>query len=403
MRQKRQHLTKRKDGRYKAVEDGIAFMGRSEEEALKKRQDYHDAKVRHEILNRNGITVYDYAYEWLPVHKASVARNTYNSYVNYMNRLTDKIGTLAMKNVTPSDVKSVYNEYLGQSESTIRKARMLYVDMWDCAIEDGIVKSNPCRSKSAKPHHGTSGSHRALSEEEDELILNCPSEFRIAALLMRYAGLRRGEVMDFDVDRDVDFKRSIIIVSRAVHFEGNKGIVGGTKTEAGKRSIPLLDMLRRELQGLHGPVCPMKNVSTMTTSAWRSMWQSYVNQIETHVNGCQKRWFHRTTEWRANNPDLWEKYVRMKKRNPAAAEELRLKDWVPFTVRPHDLRHSYATTLRDAGVDIKLAIAWMGHADEKMILRIYDHPSERRVKSAIQSLNSVVKGAAGGAAHSEMA
>ena len=47
-------------------------------------------------------------------------------------------------------------------------------------------------------------------------------------------------------------------------------------------------------------------------------------------------------------------------------------------IRPHDLRVSYCTMLRDAGVDLKQAIIWMGHADEKMILRIYDQPGEER-------------------------
>lgn len=349
-RQKRQQLTERKDGRYKAVYKGIQFMGRSQDEALKKRQDYIEAEIRGELLNRNGITVFSYAYDWLPVHKASVAKNTYNAYVNYMNKLVGKIGQKAMKDVTPSDIKSVYNEYLGMSDSSVRKARMLYVDLWDSAIEDGVVKSNPCRSKSAKPHKGTSGSHRALSQEEDDIILNCPAEFRIGALLMRYAGLRRGEVMAFDVDRDVDFESGMIIVSRAVHFEGNKGIVGGPKTEAGKRSIPLLEVLRIALQGQHGGVCPLKKTETVTSSAWRCIWSKFIKELEA--------------------------YSGMK-----------------MTVRPHDLRHSYATTLRDAGVDPKLAIRWMGHSDEKMILRIYDHPGEGRIQRAVDSLNSIVKGA----------
>lgn len=397
-RPKRQHLKRRKDGRYKAMEDGIAFMGWSEEEALQKRQDYHDAKIRGELLNRDGITVFSYALEWLPVHKASVSKNTYNSYVNYMNKLTGKIGAMPMKNVTPSDIKAVYNEYLGQSESSIRKARMLYVDMWDCAIEDGIVKSNPCRSKGAKPHEGTSGSHRALSEEEDELIYVVPADLRLAVLLMRYAGLRRGEVMAFDIDRDVDFENGMIIVSEAVHFEGNKGVIGDPKTEAGKRSIPLLDVLRMELQGQHGHVCPMKKINTMTSSSWRSMWDHYKMQLESHINGCpQKRWFHKTKEWKKENPELWEKYEKTKKKNPAEAEAFRLREWKKVIIRPHDLRHSYATMLRDAGVDLKLAIEWMGHADEKMLLRIYDHPPKARVQKAINSLNLHVKGATGGA------
>ena len=397
-RPKRQHLKQRKDGRYKAVEDGIPFMGWTEEEALQKRQDYHDAKVRGELLNRDGITVFTYALEWLPVHKASVAKNTYNAYANYIDKLTGKIGTLPMKSVTPTDIKSVYNEYLGQSESTIRKARMLYVDMWDCAIEDGIVKSNPCRSKGSQPHEGTSGSHRALSQEEDDLILNCPADLRLAVLLMRYAGLRRGEVMAFDIDKNVDFKQGIIIIKEAIHFEGNRGVLSDPKTDAGKRSIPLLDLLKNELKGHHGPVCPLKKTDIMTTSAWRSLWDHYIMQLELYANSfTQKRWYHRTKEWKSEHPDLWAKYEALKKKNPEQAEEFRLSGWNEVSIRPHDLRHSYATMLRDAGVDLKLAILWMGHADEKMLLRIYDHPPKDRVKRTVKSLNSFVKGANRGA------
>ena len=65
-------------------------------------------------------------------------------------------------------------------------------------------------------------------------------------------------------------------------------------------------------------------------------------------------------------------------------------DWRPWTVRPHDLRHSFCVMLRDAGVDLKLAIRWMGHADEKMILRIYDHVSAMRIESAVRSMNDMI-------------
>ena len=59
----------------------------------------------------------------------------------------------------------------------------------------------------------------------------------------------------------------------------------------------------------------------------------------------------------------------------------------PVIIRAHDLRHTYCTMLRDAGVDIHQAIIWMGHADEKMILRIYDHPGRTREEEAKTRLN----------------
>lgn len=389
-RAKQQHLKQRKDGRYCAVYKGKQFMALSEKEALAMRQAYKDAQERGEDPI-DTTTVFEYAYGWLPVHKASVAKNTYKAYKNYLNKLVSVVGEMIMSEVTPSDIKSVYNLFLGQSESTIKKAKMLYVDLWDCAIEDKVCKSNPCRSKGAQPHTGSSGSHRALTEEEDELILNCPADLRKAVLLMRYGGLRRGEVMCFDLDKDIDFEKKIITVSKAIHFEGNQGVEDDPKTDAGKREIPLLDILGNELKDQHGMICPMKKISTMTSSSWRSMWDHYIMQLEAYINGCpQKRWFHLTKEWKETHPDEWEKYLKLKKKDPNKAEEYRLKDWKEVTIRPHDLRHSYCTMLRNNGVDIKLAILWMGHADEKMILRIYDHPPQKRVEATVKNLNKSV-------------
>lgn len=379
-REKKQHLKRRKDGRYCAVYKGIQFMAHSEEDALEMRRRFRESQG-----TRNGNnTVFEYAYNWLPIHKASVSANTYNAYALYLNKLVSKIGRMIIRDVTPSDIKDVYNLFIGKSESTIRKARMLYVDLWDCAIEDGFAESNPCRSKAARPHHGSSGSHRALSQEEDELILIHENKLRKAVLLMRYAGLRRGEVLAFDIDKNVDFERNIIIIESAIRFEGNKGITVEPKTSAGKREIPLLDILRSELKDQHGKIIQGK----VTSSMWRSLWTQYIHSLETRINNCpQKRWFHRTADWIMEHQDEWREYLAIRKKSPSAAEEFRLREWKSVSIRPHDLRHSYCTMLRDAGVDLKLAVKWMGHSDEKMVLRIYDHPSEKRIQNAIENLN----------------
>ena len=56
------------------------------------------------------------------------------------------------------------------------------------------------------------------------------------------------------------------------------------------------------------------------------------------------------------------------------------------SIRCHDLRHSYCTWLRDSGVDMHQAIIWMGHTDEKMILKVYDHPGADRETAAKNAL-----------------
>jgi len=62
------------------------------------------------------------------------------------------------------------------------------------------------------------------------------------------------------------------------------------------------------------------------------------------------------------------------------------------SIRPHDLRHTYCTMLRDAGVDMKQAMIWMGHADEKMILRIYDHVGEKRTQNSVKQVEKMLNG-----------
>ena len=85
-----------------------------------------------------------------------------------------------------------------------------------------------------------------------------------------------------------------------------------------------------------------------------------------------------------------------KGRQNKEAAEIDLPPWKTFDVRPHDLRHSYCTMLRDAGVDMKQAIIWMGHADEKMILKIYDHVTPERTKKAVSQVEKMLSGCQNG-------
>ena len=46
--------------------------------------------------------------------------------------------------------------------------------------------------------------------------------------------------------------------------------------------------------------------------------------------------------------------------------------------------------LYDAGVDIKTAMKWMGHSDEKMIMHIYAHLTEKKEKEAAQAVGKLL-------------
>lgn len=337
----RQRLRQREDGRYCCRYRDKFFYGDTVREAQQKRDEYK-RMIEEGIKNAaNGLTVKAYAPRWLRTHKAAVSDKTYNDYAKQLNTLISCIGDIRMIDVTPDDIKEVFSEhYLNYSASTIKRARMLFIAMFDAAVDSGYARTNPCRSKNAQPHKGYAGTHRAITQEERQLIMDTDHRFRLGAMVMLYAGLRRGEALALTMD-DIDFERKVIHVTRAIRYDSNKPIMADPKTEQGTRDVPLFPPLEEALQGHKGYIMTSASGEVCTETAYSRGWESYNKAL-----------------------------------SDAAGEEV--------VIRAHDLRHSFCTMLRDAGVEMKLAMQWMGHADEKMILRIYDHVTEERVQKNIK-------------------
>lgn len=371
----RQSLKKRADGRYRVKYLDRYFYGKTQAEAIRAREEYKQAQ--RDGLQAHCPSVSAYALEWLPAHKKTVAVRTYNAYAGHLDTLCAMYGGYLLSQITPTMIKNIYSEkYVGKSDSHIKKAKMIFAAMFDSAVADGYIRSNPARDKTAKPHKGTEGSHRALTPDEDAILLALDHPFRPVVMLMRYAGLRRGEALALNVSKDVDFDARTVTIKNAVMYISNQPIVKTPKTDAGIRTVPLFDILAAELSGIEGYAAISKRAGgVMSESAFKSAWASYIRAAERMINNCdQYRWYGKTK----NDKKL-------------IADGHELPPWKTFDIRPHDLRHSFCTMLRDAGVDMHLAIEWMGHEDEKMILEVYDHVSEDRRKKAIEMVERTMR------------
>ena len=337
-RPKVHHIKRRKDGRYCATYDGRQFMGYTEAEAYAKRDEYKRKKEAGEYVKENP-TVRQYADKWLPLHKSSVSPKTYEDYKKQLDALCDVIGDEYLRTITVDDAAAVWLHYTGYSASTIKRARMLYISMFDAAIENDIIGKNPFRAKHAQPPRGYSGTHRALTDEEIGLIRSTPHRVQLAALIMLYCGLRRGEVLAL-TSNDIDLKANTITVNKAVRFVGNRPTIEAPKTASGVRVVPILSTVRPFLENAPERILSAQKGGEMTDTAFKRAWDSYLHALSV-----------------------------------AAGH--------PVSIRPHDLRHTYCTLLADAGVSIKQALVWMGHADEKMILHVYDHVTDRRTQESL--------------------
>ena len=345
-RPKKQHLKQRADGRYCCRYKDQWFMGRTEKEALGAREEYKRQQARQEY-SRQSPTLTDYSEKWLVLHKKScVSAKCYRDYEKQIQALYPVIGEKPIDEITVDDAAMVWDHYRGYSASTIKRARMLYIALFDAAIENDLCHKNPFRGRFAQPPKAPSGSHRALTEEEISLIWHTPHRMQLAALIMLYCGLRRGEVLALSSD-DIDTKNNVITVDKAVRFDGNRAVITDPKTSAGIRSVPIPIILRPFFDGFSGLVLSTREGSVMTETAWSRCWDSFILHLS----------------------------------NTAGHQ---------VTIRPHDLRHTYCTSLRDAGVDMHQAMIWMGHADEKMILKVYDHVTDTRTQASTDRLNEAL-------------
>ena len=338
-------LKARPDGRYACRYKNKFFYGHTPEEAKQARKEYIKQEQSGRLLRRE-LTVREYAMKWLPLYKSGVSEKCYNDYAKQLEALFPVIGDMHLASVTVDDAAAVWKHYAGYSASTIKRARMLYIALFDTAIENELCFKNPFKSKFTQPPRGSAGSHRALSPDEVDLILRVPHRFQLAVLVMLYAGLRRGEVLALSSD-DIDLSAGLIHVNKAVRFDSNQPILSDPKTEAGVRSVPVLSALRPYLEQHTGLIAPSASGSIMSEVAFRRAWQSYIAALS------------------------------------AAAGH-------PVNIRPHDLRHTYCTMLVDAGVPLKQAMAWLGHADEKMIMRVYDHVHAERSRASVQQVEQLL-------------
>jgi len=361
-RQKKLRLKKRKDGYYACrYKDQWFYSKVSSDDAIAQREEYIELEKKHETELLFGPKLKDYAEKWLKNIDTGAGISTVRNNKIQIRKLTDRYGDRFISEIKASDIRTLFAEkYNGQSTDYIRHAASLYRRLFDAAVDDGYIKHNPARQKSAKPHKGTTGSHRAITEQERDLIENHCKDHRIypAVMTMLYAGLRPQEIKAFDIDRSVDFEKNEIRLMDFVkladntHYEvTNKG-----KTENATRTIPLLEPLRKVLKGRHGLLVSTASGKPVTVGAWRAAYKSYVRNMEYVINNAPRK---------------------TKKQ----------KEWKKFTVVPYDLRHSFCTMCRDNGVELKTCVLWMGHSDATMILKIYDEAPDARLKSEAEKLN----------------
>ena len=361
--------TRRADGlfqvelRYKdanGVPKKKSFYGKTQAEAQNKKKAFErDLAAGLKADDKTAFCAY--ADHWLQTYKSGLKPGTLSTYRHDVDLLKAAFAGKLLREIVPSDVQAFINTRAGFSASAIKKSAMTARAIFEAARQDRLILFNPCDQLT--PPTGTAGTHRALEPDERIFITTHCTDHRFyyAAMLMLYAGLRRGEAMAMRFDRDIDLDRQMIHVTESAHIaeNGTDFFLDSPKSAASVRDIPILPPLDAILASApkQGLVLPSAKGEMCTESAFTRCFESYLVNLEQELNGTSKRW----------------------------ATEEQLKNWKTFPLRCHDLRHTFCSLLYEADVDPKTAQLWMGHSDIMVTLRIYTHLSQRKQQSAAAS------------------
>lgn len=359
-------MNRRADGYYKFTYKGKQFYGKTQKEARAKRDAYiAEEQAGIDVLTHEKSEFLKYSLHWIEVFRVECNPRQIFQYKHLVELVAPKF-PIHMKDITMQDVQKMLNSMSCYSPSYVSKCMTTLRGIFSTAVAEGVITKNPMEA-AKRPKTKKVEGHRALEQWERDLVRSTWSEhdFGPAGMIMMYAGLRRGEMLYINIDRDIDFEKKTITVCGAVSYQdGTHPVVTEGKTAAAQRTIPLVKPLEEALKGRHGLLLPMKNGQLMSLQAFSSKYKSYMCFLETKLNGCPKRWYGKTNE-----------HLEL------LAAGKKLPPWREVKIRCHDFRVDFCTRNYEAGIPIKTLEKWMGHADAQMIMKIYAKLTEDQEKA----------------------
>lgn len=328
--EERRRLSFRYEGRPYQV------YGYSDRELERKKTEKIEALKRNEIIIESSMTVRAWANQFVQAYK----QNAMKDYVldNYEwcleHYILSEIGDMKIRNVKPLHCQNILNGIDDKSSSLIHKTKIQMNEMFQKAVENGLISKNPA-ANITEPK-GTKGSRRALTSKEEAVFLKAAQKHPHGLLYMFMwgCGCRPSEAENI-------CGKDIKLIEGRLYLH-----IRGTKTKAADRYVPIppeVEAMLPEQLDPFLPVCRTKEGNKISARRQRGSWKAMERLMNIEL-GCRTY------------------------RNQLLPPYLLADDLCSYC-----LRHTYCTNLARRGVDIRTAQKLMGHSDIRMTANIYSH------------------------------
>lgn len=333
-------MKKRADGRYqKSITINgkrTVFYGKNIAELNRKIIEYREKE-------KNGKSFFEVCDEWEKEHFENLEYTTkvrYNTPIEYAKK---EFKNVYINDITPDDVDLYIKKCVskGYSSKSVKMFFSVLGMIFKHAYIKRYIKVNPCLYLTI-PSNLPKSSRKPLTKEEIKIVnKSIDKTFGFFAYFLLYTGLRRGEALALMYE-DIDFENKEINVNKSVYYESNTPKIKTPKTESGNRKVILIDCLSKCIQkGKNGYIFCNDDGTLLGNSKVTRYWTKY-------------------------------------------------KEETGLDITPHQLRHTYASILFDAGISDKDAQDLMGHSDITITKNIYVHISKERKKKTAETLNDYV-------------
>lgn len=325
--------------------------------------------------------------------KQELKQSTRGNY-NYMytKYVRDTLGKRKIVSIKYSDVKSFYNSLIhenGFKPNSMEIINTILHPVFTLAVRDGVIRTNVTDgviSEIKKSHNWEKPKRHALSIEEQEAFINFVANSETynhwlpLFTVFLGTGCRVGEIIGLRW-KDCDFENRIISINHNLIYRqqenGNCEMhITTPKTNAGCRTIPMLDEVRRAL--LQERKEQMKNgFSTTEIDGYKGFCFTnrfgYVHNPMT-INRAIKRIY---TAYNQQETEL----AKNEHREPLLIRH--------FSV--HNLRHTFCTRFCENETNIKVIQDIMGHSDISTTMNVYAEATQNKKRESFNNLQGKIK------------
>lgn len=309
---------------------------------------------------------------------------TYNHFVR------DNFGMKLIASIKFSDVLQYYNHLLHEEDlslGTLDTIHCLLHPTFQLAVRDQVIRNNPTdgvMKEISKQSGKNRGVRHALTIEQQrafmEYVANHPVYYHWWSLftVLLGTGCRIGEALGLRWE-DLDFENRIISINHSLVYyptaKERKSVmrIVKPKTEAGIRTIPMLDVVydafQMELEEQEETGFNTDEIDGMTGFVFKNRYGGVPNYNT--VNQAIKRIIN------SHNADEVV-LAKREKREPVIIPNFSC----------HHFRHTFATRLCEVENNLKVIQSIMGHRNIETTMDVYAEATDRKKKESMDNLSA---------------